>query len=804
MRNSEKLNKENKQHVQLTEIMSRISDAFVALDNNWCYTYMNKKAGEIFNCDPEKMIGKHIWTEFPEGVGQPFHLAYEKAMKEQQYIILFEYYPPYDKWFENHIYPSSKGLTIYFKDITERKKAEEKYLLALQRNTALLNAIPDLIFVINKEGIFIDYHAAQGKETYAKSEEFLGKNIKEILPLEIANETLKNINQILVTGISPAHIYQLNYPDRMYDFEARYTVVNENEVQVIVRDITVDIETENKLLQTKEMLEAAEEQAKMGSWEYDIETDNRTWSKNMFRLLNLEPSDIAPSNEEFLQFVHPDDLETFYRIAGFLNKGLPTEKVIFRTNPERMPLKYFESTWQVVKDENGNHLKITGTLYCITERVIAENLLKESEEKYRTLVEQASDAIFIINPEGRFITINTAGCLLSKFTKEELLQMTIYDVAITKNLLKEPFHLEELKQGKPIQTERPIKRKDGAIIDIEINAKQLDNGNVLVFARDITERRKAEERLKVQERQLRLFIDQSPVTLVMLDKDMRYMEASKQWLDDFNIGNDDFVGKSHYEIFPDIPEHWKEVHRRCLAGATEKKDQELFFRADGSEEWIYWEVHPWYKTTDEVGGIIIFSENITERKKTEIKIAESENRLRTILETEPECVKLLNQKGEIIEMNPAGLSIIEADDLETVKGKSVIGIIKEPYRDAFSSLTNRVFKGESGILEFEIIGLKGTPRWLETHAVPLKNTVGDIVYLLGVTRDITERKKSEEQIFKLNSELEQRVKERTAELLEANTDLANINDLFVGREARIIELRDELKLLKIKLKEFEK
>src|SRR5436305_14364285 len=106
--NSEKLTVETK------DILDRISDAFVALDKNWRYTYMNKRAGEIFNRDPQKMIGKHIWTEFPEGIGQPFYKAYYKAMEEQKYIYLEEYYQPYDRWFENHIYPSSEGLSIFF------------------------------------------------------------------------------------------------------------------------------------------------------------------------------------------------------------------------------------------------------------------------------------------------------------------------------------------------------------------------------------------------------------------------------------------------------------------------------------------------------------------------------------------------------------------------------------------------------------------------------------------------------------------------------------------------------------------
>lgn len=106
--------------------LERISDAFVSLDTDWCYTYMNKKAGQIFHRDPEAMVGKHIWTEFPEGIGQPFYKAYHQAVAEQKYIQLEEYYPPYDRWFVNHIYPSPDGLSIYFRDTTERKKQEER------------------------------------------------------------------------------------------------------------------------------------------------------------------------------------------------------------------------------------------------------------------------------------------------------------------------------------------------------------------------------------------------------------------------------------------------------------------------------------------------------------------------------------------------------------------------------------------------------------------------------------------------------------------------------------------------------
>lgn len=150
---------------------------------------------------------------------------------------------------------------------------------------------------------------------------------------------------------------------------------------------------------------------------------------------------------------------------------------------------------------------------------------------------------------------------------------------------------------------------------------------------------------------------------------------------------------------------------------------------------------------DYLDGILI---DITDKKIAEVALAESENYLRTIIAAEPECVKLLDKDGLVQEMNPAGLAMIEADSLEEVKGKSILNIVNKPYRKSFYRLIKDGFKGESGILEFEITGLKGTQRWLETNSVPLRNREGEIISLLSVTRDITERKRSEEDnIFKV-------------------------------------------------------
>ncbi len=127
-------------------------------------------------------------------------------------------------------------------------------------------------------------------------------------------------------------------------------------------------------------------------------------------------------------------------------------------------------------------------------------------------------------------------------------------------------------------------------------------------------------------------------------------------------------------------------------------------------------------------------------------LAGSENHLRTLLDSQPECVKTIASDGTLLQMNPAGLKVIEADSLDSVVGLSVYELIDDEHRQAFKELNEAVFKGESGIIEFEIRGLRGSRRWVETHATPLRDSSGNVIAHLGVTRDVTERKREEREL----------------------------------------------------------
>jgi len=137
------------------------------------------------------------------------------------------------------------------------------------------------------------------------------------------------------------------------------------------------------------------------------------------------------------------------------------------------------------------------------------------------------------------------------------------------------------------------------------------------YAQTAASLRRSQEAITQSEAQVRNFVRHVPAAVAMFDRDMRYLIYSPRWLTDYQLGDQDLVGRSHYEVFPEIPERWKEVHRRCLAGAVEIHEDDSFVRSDGSIQSTRWEIRPWWNARNEIGGIILFTELITERKRAE-------------------------------------------------------------------------------------------------------------------------------------------------------------------------------------------
>jgi len=163
------------------------------------------------------------------------------------------------------------------------------------------------------------------------------------------------------------------------------------------------------------------------------------------------------------------------------------------------------------------------------------------------------------------------------------------------------------------------------------------------------------------EERLRLFINFAPVALAMFDRDLRYLALSRRWMADYGITGD-VIGRSYYEVFSEIPEQWEEAHRRGLAGEIVRVEEDHFVRPNGAEQWLRWEVRPWRVNDSQVGGIVIFTEDISQRKRDEEELRRQRTRLedlasRLLMAQEEERRRIARDLHDDITQRMAGLTI---------------------------------------------------------------------------------------------------------------------------------------------------
>jgi PAS domain S-box-containing protein len=171
--------------------------------------------------------------------------------------------------------------------------------------------------------------------------------------------------------------------------------------------------------------------------------------------------------------------------------------------------------------------------------------------------------------------------------------------------------------------------------------------------------RKRTRTLREREEQLRLYAQHSPAAIAMLDRDMKYLVVSHRWGTDYRLGDQPIVGRCHYEVFPEIQQRWKDIHQRCLMGKIEKCDEEPFLRADGRTDWIRWEIQPWRQADDSIGGLIMFTEDITARKQAVEMLREGETRLIKAFRSSPVALTIGRMRDQqLVEVNDAFSSLL--------------------------------------------------------------------------------------------------------------------------------------------------
>ena len=329
------------------------------------------------------------------------------------------------------------------------------------------------------------------------------------------------------------------------------------------------------------------------------------------RMLGWTEADLQKTS--LFDLVHPEDVANTRKTVNKIDAGV--RLINFSNRFMTATGQYKVLYWTVIPDPSSTWLFTIAR--DITEEQLKSDQLEASERKFRAFFENAQGVMFTHDLEGNFQTVNTAGAASLGYTVEEITGLSLFKVIPES---RHPYLQEYLKQiveRGSINSILMARRKDGSECTwLYSNVLERDAGSepyVIGTAVDITERQRVEAELVTEKARLTAFVQHAPAAVAMLDEDMNFIAVSNCWLDDYRVKNRDLIGTSYYSVFPSLHDEAKARHQRILNGAVERKEGD-FYQApgDGEVQYVTWEMRPWFRFDGTIGGIMVFTQNITE------------------------------------------------------------------------------------------------------------------------------------------------------------------------------------------------
>jgi two-component system, LuxR family, sensor kinase FixL len=366
-------------------------------------------------------------------------------------------------------------------------------------------------------------------------------------------------------------------------------------------------------------------------------------------------------------------------------------------------------------------------------------------------------------PGPRILYVNELICQITGYAEQELLGKTprIFQGEGTSGAAMAHIRTQ-LSAGRSCQVELTNYRKNGEafINELWIRPHHDSDGNISHFIsiqRDVTKRNAVAEQLKGSLSLLQLFLKNVPIAVAILDRELRYVAVSPRWLLDYELEDRDIVGAHHYEVLPEIPERWREIHRRGLLGEKSRSNLDSFVRENGKVEWLRWELVPRHNGLDEIDGIIIFSELITERVVAENRSKISEERLKTVWDTVADAMIVIDNQGAILDVNKATTHMFGYEEAELL-GQNAKILLPDPYCKEQDGYLHRY--SQTGISQSIDQGSEMVAKRKNGQLFPVALNVNRIDHMnlfTAIVRDLSERVDLQRQVLEIAAEEDRRI-----------------------------------------------
>jgi len=737
---------------------------FVNVNNSACYRYGYSKE-EFLKISPFQLDDQNA---FEKNAIPAIKKLLEEGNTTFETIHLTKKGNPIPVEINSEIFTldGKKVVMSIVRDITERKQAEqalkeseEKYH-NLYRNAALG------IFHSTFEGKFIDVNPALVKMFgYNSSEELLNlvTSISDQIYAEPPKRDAVNTRAMEAGGFVRTENLYRRKDGSLWHGMLHMRIVPEQDskpsyFEGFIEDITERKQAEQALAYERQRLSSILEGTNVGTWEWNIQTGETIFNERWAGIIGYSLNEISPVNiETWVKYTHQDDLKLSDELLEKHFKG----ELDYYECEARMKHKNGEWIWILDRgrvhqwDEEGKPILMSGTHQNINNRKNAEEALRESERRHRTILQTAMDGFWLIDLQGHVLEVNETYCRMSGYKEQELLEMCISDLEVNEAEIDTAAHMQKIIKQKEDRFESKHRRKDGSLFDVEISVQYNpnDGGRLVAFLHDITERKLANKALHESEENYKNLVQHSPDIIYKFSNTKGGLFWSERVKEILGYSPEEFINNPHLwnnSIHPEYQKSVQKAIKEYLNGAT--YDIEYCIKTkDG--KWIW--LHDYFMHKTKKGNELIIeglATDITERKKLEDEL----RILSRAIDQSPVSIVITDTNGNIEYVNPK-FSMVTGYSFEEAIGKNP-NILKSGYTSVedYLNLWKTIKSGKEWGGEFCNMKKNGELYWESAIISPILNENGIITHFVGVKEDITEDKETEQIIQSSIAETEER------------------------------------------------